>query len=575
MKWSRGIMLVLLGILLAIAPVVGGCGDEETATSTTAGSETATTGEETATTVEGSTPSATDGPSGDLVVVVDSLGNEVWAPDVGSTTDKTLMSPVYECLVGVNTEGEFIPRLAESWEVSADGLTWDFYLQQGIQWQEDYGELTAEDVKYTFDLIGSPGSLRDVPLRVGADEPVKSIDVVDAYHIRLVLNTPNPTLLTYLADHQCDIACKAYFEEVGHDAAMKKPVGTGPWKFVDYQPAGYIKFEAVPDHWRQTPAFASLTIKAIPELSARLAMLQTGEADISLIPPEKMAEVESAGLHIKLVPGSSGFSVALGGSHLASREKYDPTCPWAYNSDEPWDSDQNQRALKVRTALALAIDKDAMIATILNGLGSPTPLRDWPLGTDWTRPEWEPYPFDPERAKELLAEAGYPDGFDKKITVYAISGGGSSLHPSMSQAVATDWETNLGLEVEIVPIEWSVLRAKTSDRDTAWSAYVTGWTTFLEPWLDVTFCGDSRGAFVEGFEHLELDSLIDQVKASIDLEERKEAARELGDFLIDHIVEIGIATTPSVVACSSKVGEWSIRWLPDLPVMDFEYIAHP
>jgi ABC-type transport system substrate-binding protein len=305
-----------------------------------------------------------------------------------------------------------------------------------------------------------------------------------------------------------------------------------------------------------------------------MAMLENGQADIGEIPPDKVAEAEAASLHMKMAPGASAYCVVLGGNVLPSRATYDPTCPWVYNTTEPWDSTQNKRALLVRQALALAIDKNAICDVILRGLASQSPIPAWPLGTDWARSEWKPYPYDPIKAKELLNEAGYPNGFEKTITVYAISGGGSALHPKISEAIATDWQTNLGLKVQIVPIDWPTLRAKNAARDTAWSAYCTGWITFLEPWIDVSFGLYSTADFEEGYEDVKLDALLDACGHTADIEQRKQAALALGDYLYEHIVRIGIATGPSIAACSSKVGLWHLRYLPPQPLVEFEQIEH-
>jgi ABC-type transport system substrate-binding protein len=572
----KRILFLGLLIVLVLALLLPGCGSpKETATITSTSTVTSTT---TATETATATTTATTatGPYGDLVMAVDNIGNEVWAPDVGSSYDTVMIAPAFDLLVTVTGSDEpleYQPQLAKTWQISEDGLTWDFYLEEGVQFHDGWGEFTAEDVKYTFELISAPGSTRDIPLQVGEDQNVSSFEVVDTYHFRINMNNPLPLMLFYLSDCQCNIHCKKYYETVGHDVAMKNPIGTGPWQFIGYQPANYIEFEAVENHWRQTPAYKTLTLKAVPELSARLAMLQTGEANLCIIPPDRKGEMEAAGLKMVLVPGTSGYDVALGGSCLATRETYDPTCPWVYNSEEPWDSAFNQRAYLVRKALAYAVNKDAIISTILNNLADPSPLRDWPLNSSWSRSTWEPYPYDPEEAQTLLEEAGYPDGFSKTITFYAISGAGSALHPLVSQAVAMDWQA-IGLDVEIVPADWPVVRAKTVARDTAWCAYVTGWVVFLEPWLDISFSGNSKGNFVEGLEHPELDALIDAVESTSDVEARRQIALELGDWQYEHIYEIGIATGYTVIATASEIGAWTIRHAPPLLPYDFEFITH-
>jgi peptide/nickel transport system substrate-binding protein len=355
---------------------------------------------------------------------------------------------------------------------------------------------------------------------------------------------------------------------------MKHPLGTGPWEFVSYEAANYIEFKAVEDHWRQTPYFETLTIKSVPELSARLAMLETGQANIGLIPPDRAGEMEDAGFHIREIGGASVLKIELGGTVLPTRENYDPTCPWVYHQDEAWDSEWNVRAYKVRKALALAIDKQAIVDNMLYGAASETPVPDWPLDTNWARAdEWLPFPYDPATAEALLEEADYADGFSQPITMYAISGGGNALAPQVSEAVAMDWEA-IGLDVDIVPVDWPVVRAKTSDRDTAWCTYVTGWGVTAEPWLSVFYGSYTLSGFVEGFESLELDALLDNCFAIMDTEERRLASLEVGDYLYEHIVGIGIAVGTNFVAMGPDTGEWRLRYEPSNNLLDYENIQH-
>jgi peptide/nickel transport system substrate-binding protein len=566
---------VIFILLILLSSLFLSCGTPAaTPTTTTTPTTPATTTTPTTPTQTSTTPS---GPYGDLVVVRDSLGSEVWAPDVGGTVDSYNMSPVYETLTYMNYDDEpysYYPRLAERWTVSDDGLIWDFYIHQGIQWQGNYGEVTAADAKYSLELLGSPGSTNNLAAQfnLGTDGAVESYNIIDNYHLQVKLQKANALLLFYTSQPEASIVSKSYFEQVGHDYAMKHPVGTGPWKFVDYQPANYIKFEAVTNHWRKTPDFATLTLKSVPELSARMAMLESGQADIGSVPPDKVAEAEAAGLHIRELGGTTCFTTILGGTVLNSEPNYDPTCPWVYNQDEPWDSAYNQNVYLVRKALSLAVNKQAIIDKILNGAGTLTPLHDWPLGNNWASDAWVPFPYDPDEARALLAQAGYPDGFSKPITMYAVSGGGNPLDPQASEAVAMDWQA-IGLDVNIVPIEWSVLRAKTSDRDTAWCSYVTGWGVMAEPWLDIFYSYYSKSSFNDGFESLELDQLLDDTFAIMDTEQRRVASLKVGDFLYDHICDVGIAVGTNYAAMSAKTGTWRIKYLPVMP-MDFEYVTH-
>jgi peptide/nickel transport system substrate-binding protein len=515
-------------------------------------------------------------PQGNLIVLGPNLGNEVWAPDVGASQDQAILAITNETLVyrslGNQPAGGYYPRLAERWEISSDGLTWDFYLRKGIQWQGGYGEFTANDVKFSLELAGREGSVNSFAsvFRPGG-KTVGSYNVISPYHLQIKMNTPHALFLYYLSRYELSIVSEKYFKTVGHDVAMKNPIGTGPWKFVNYQPANYIKFEAVPNHWRQTPQFQTLTVAAVPELSAQLAMLKTGSADIAIIPAERITELESAGLHIKQMPGSGWVALDFGGQVLPSRPKYDPTCPWVSHQDEPASSDWNQRALKVRQALCLAVNKDAIVSKILYGAAMQSPILDWPLGTLWCNPDWKPYPYDPEKAKQLLTEAGYPNGFAKPITMYALNLATCPAAPKISLAVAMDWQA-IGLQVNLVPIDFAAIRTNWVNRDAAWRCEVFGFSKQPEGWPSQMVSQYSKGAFCVGHESLELDKLLEACSTTLDEVERQKAAIAVGDYIYYNYIHCGIAITNTVFAMSPKISDWPVCENSSI-ISDLEYVT--
>lgn len=514
-------------------------------------------------------------PGGELIILMPNLGNEVWAPDIGATQDQSILAMSNETLVYRSLDnqpaGEYYPRLAERWEMSSDGSIWDFYLRKGIQWQGGYGEFTANDVKFSLELVGREGSVNSfaAAFRPGG-ETVDSYNVISPYHLQIKMNTPHVLFLYYLSRAAWMVSEK-YYKAVGSDVAMKNPIGTGPWKFVDYQPGNYIKLEAVLNHWRQTPQFQTLTIKAVPELSAQLAMLKTGAADIAIVPGERIVELEATGLHIKPVPGSGWITLNFGGQVLPDRPKYDPTCPWVPHQDEPASSDWNQRALKVRQALCLAINKDAIVSMIYHGAAVQSPMLDWPLGTPWSSPDWKPYPYDPEKAKQLLTEAGYPDGFAKPITIHALTLATCPEAPKVALTVAMDWQA-IGLRVSLVPVDFAVVRPLWVNRDTAWTVQVFGFSKQPEGWPSQMISHYSKGAHAVCHESLELDKLLEVCSTTLDEAERQKAAIAVGDYIYYNYIHCGIAITSTVFAMSPKIGDWPM--VEDTNVIgDVEYIT--
>jgi peptide/nickel transport system substrate-binding protein len=515
-------------------------------------------------------------PTGDLVVLMPSLGSGVWGPNVGGGVDDDIKELCNELLVFKPMEDdppEYLPMLAERWEVSEDGLTWDWYLRKGVQFHDGWGEFTAEDVKFTYELVASPGSTSGIAenFRTGEEGNLVSLEVVDDYHVRLHLKSPDVKMLHNVSSGEGGMmVSKAYYDAVGADMAIQHPIGTGPWKFVEYKPAEYIKYEAGEDHWRVTPEFKNLYLREVPELSTRIAMLKTGDADIAEIPVDNVAELEAAGLHMKVLPGGGAGNLLLGGQVLPTREGYDPTVPWVTHQDEeeafaddeagwgklkPGGSDWNRRALMVRMAMTYAINRQAIIDGIFYGEGEPSVIGGgggWgAYGSVWARPEWEPYPYDPELARQLLIDAGYPNGFELTIVIHQ-----SDKQPRLqeiSEAIARDYEA-IGLTVERWMTEYIVQRPIWGARESAWQIKVDAYGPYPEPWMSTSYCLNTKNeAYNDGFESLEHDALMEAAENTIDYDERVQATLAHGDYYRDRYIHVPVVLTNRVWALSERV----------------------
>jgi len=276
--------------------------------------------------------------------------------------------------------------LAQSWEMSRDGLVYEFALRKGVRFHNG-DPLTAEDVKFSFDRYrgASAGLLR---------AKVAAVEIVDPHRVRFRLKQPWPDFMTFYgtpATGAAWIVPKKYVEKVGDEGFKKAPVGAGPYRFVSFKPGVELVLEAFDGYWRKKPAIKTLVFKVLPDDATRLAALKRGEVDVAYGLTGALAE------EVKRTPGltlkAAKIPVTL---WLVFADQTDPRSPW--------------HDRRVRLAANLAINRDAINSAGYLGLGRIS-ASFIPHSLEYY---WQPplYPYDPSRARALLAEAGYPNGFD-------------------------------------------------------------------------------------------------------------------------------------------------------------------
>src|SRR5256712_5425880 len=383
-------------------------------------------------------------PVGTLTVAVATFGNERWLPHLYVGAEDVVLKPMYENLLTRDPKtGDLAPMLAERWKVADGGRTWTFYLRKGVQFHDGRGELTAEDVRFTFATLAKDGSANSLAPEFRL---IKSREVETPYTLTVRFEKPfvafgnkvNQGLFASVAF----IQSKRHMESAKDDGAERHPVATGPWKFVKHVRGDRIVYEAVENHWRATPHFKRMVFLKVPEPSTRMAMLRAGSVDVIEIGGEYADELKKVGVRTIVMPNVSWVYIILGGQ-WPTKPTYDPKVPWALPDAE--------RARKVQLALNLAIDKHAIMQRVLGGLG--TVMGSWlmypndPWASDALK---KPYPYDPARAKALLTEAGYPSGFGLTMNLTAWPGRG--YLPDVGEAVATYWE-KVGIKVERRPVD--------------------------------------------------------------------------------------------------------------------------
>ena len=301
----------------------------------------------------------------------------------GQLTPFWILYAMHDALVKAMPGNLMSPSLAESWTVSADQRTYDFKLREGLKFHNG-DPFTAEDVKFSFHR--SKGKL--------LHSKVKDVTIVGPHRVRFVLHEPWPDFMSFygtIVSGAGWVVPKKYVEQVGDDGFKKHPIGLGPYKFVSHTPGVELVMEAFEGYWRKMPSVKRLVFKSVIESTTRLAMLKRGEVDVAYLLDAPQAQEVRKDPNLKLA-----FSGGIGVFFLDFLEQWDPKSPW--------------HDRRVRLAANYAIDRQALSEA--ETLGASKPAGNFVPPTFEFALPLEPYPYNPQRAKQLLAEAGYPNGFD-------------------------------------------------------------------------------------------------------------------------------------------------------------------
>ncbi|HEX5529940.1 MAG TPA: ABC transporter substrate-binding protein [Methylomirabilota bacterium] len=337
----------------------------------------------------GAAPAVAVPPDGTMAIGVHVTLVSRWL-DPGETealiTPFMVLYALHDALVKPMPGGLMTPSLAESWTASKDGLSYEFVIRKNARFHTG-DPVTAEDVKFTFERYkGSAAKL--------LKEKVKEIQVLAPNRVRFVLKEPWPDFMAFYGTSATGagwIVPKKYIEKVGEDGFKRAPVGAGPYKFVSFTPGIELTLEAFGDYWRKAPQVKRLVMRSIPDETTRAAAVKTGEVDVAYLFGGAVAE------DLKRSPGVRVVAPLLYGMYwLDFLDQWDPKSPW--------------HDRRVRQAASLAIDRNAINQAEMLGLGKAAgafvpPEFDFALKVD-------PPAYDPKRAKQLMVEAGYPNGFD-------------------------------------------------------------------------------------------------------------------------------------------------------------------
>jgi peptide/nickel transport system substrate-binding protein len=492
-----------------------------------------------------------DAPAGSITVLVSTLGGEKWFNATTNVPEVIALMPMFESLLYRDVDtGQIVTsegRIAQSWEVAPDASSYTFRLRDGVQFHDGWGPLTAEDVKFTIERAMSDGSQNGAVSYL--KETISRVETPDKLTVIIHLKKPSLALTNYLTEMipNLGVVSKKYYESVGEDGYNREPIGSGPYKFVSHTPGESITFEAVEDHWRVTPDIKTVKIMAVPDAAARLLLLKAGQADIAPVSYDQMTSVKDSGLEVLSLKNQSLVSVLLTGQYLEPGYSSEETPPWA-GSDAV-------SAYKVRRALSLAINRADIVEYILGGRGSaeqatafsfvPTNIGFDPAGTT--------DPYDPEKARQLLAEAGYSDPSDLSITIDLAEHSARPYAAKVLEAVGQMWQ-QLGINVNTQKSEWSAFVSENSARKTT-AAYGFAAPAYDDAAALLAFFSRSTDRSSWTGESEELDSLLNAALAAIEPDKVRATRRELWLHLYETIPAIPVVYADLLFAMNPKL-EW-------------------
>ena len=521
-------------------------------------------------------PAMSMGPQGALNVGFPDMVGRYGTHPVVTDSNSTGLSHLAagEALSYTDINNVDLPRLAKSWSISPDNLVWTFKLEEGVQFHRGYGEMTADDVIFSIEELAAedstdPGVTRYRRLWANPDGWVKS---PDPYTVQVHTGTFQFDMLLVLSFGK-GVFSKTQVEELGAEQATHEGALTGSWELAEQRP-GYWKFDAVEDHWRQTPHFAELVFWNMPEEATRVANFQVGKLDTMKFEFDSLETIKQVpGVKFMRVDGAAIEHAALMGQWYSDPELLASTCEAAWISCDPdINSAEWENARKLREALAISFDRQLIVDSFLGGEGRPTIQWGWELPNARANlePDIVPWPFDPERAKQLMVEAGYPDGFDITVTT-AIRGVPGEV--DACEYMASAWN-EIGINATIYQVPYpSLVEELTSFKYVGAECHGTSARAHPSQIWGATL-SSSRAPWW-GAWHPVLDEIIPKVSSEPDEAKRWALSNDVMRFNYENVLEFGTYSTNVIFPVGPRVEEWyeHLQGLYSWPTR-FEYAEH-
>jgi len=417
---------------------------------------------------------------------------------ISATNEFSLMKSVDPGLVARNAKGEYVPGLAESWK-QIDDLTWEFKLRGGLTFQ-DGSPVNAAAVKFNIDRLSTPEikGRAQFPTSVFLDH----VDAIDDVTVRFVTTRLAATMPLEL--YNLGMGSPKWFQEASPADVAKHPVGAGPFKFVEWQKDDHLTLEAWDGYWGPKASIKTVVFRVIPEVSSRIAELETGGIDIAdLIPPDQVNRVQSiATADVRSVQtGSRAYLV--------------------YRSDTAPFNDT-----RVRQALNYAVNWSVIKKSLLNDAGDR--LASIVVAPN-TSPDVKAYPYDVAKAKQLLADAGMPNGFSTSLTVPC---GRYVRDKDIAQAIAADL-SNVGVQADVQCVDSSAFIKKLFTDKDPYPLYYLALSSAFDAQSDLTNLSPSFPLNPSKWTNDQFLTLYNQLVTTRDAAQRKDLSGQLQQVVHD------------------------------------------
>jgi peptide/nickel transport system substrate-binding protein len=452
------------------------------------------------------------------------------AETAGLITPFMFLYALHDALVKPLPGKNMTPSLAESWTVSADGLVYEFVLRKGTKFHN--GEpVTADDVKFSFERY------RGISSKALKDR-VAAVEVVDPGRVRFRLKQPWPDFMAFYgtpATGAAWIVPRKHVEKVGEDGFKKAPIGAGPYRFVSVTPGVELVLEAFEGYWRKTPSVKRVVFKGVPDASTRLAMLKRGEVDIAYALAGELGE------EVQRTPGLTLRPTPFVATHwLVFADQWDASSPW--------------RDRRVRLAATHAVDRQAVNQAVTLGFSKITGSII-PTSFDFF---WQPplIPHDVTRAKQLLAEAGYPNGFDAG-DLWCDASAATYAEPLLNYLLA------VGIKTRLRPLERAgFLKAyqekKLKNVIYGLSGIFGNAATRMEPFVV------STGGFAYG-GYPDIDGLFREQASELDPRKREATLQRIQQLIHDKVMVLPIWQLALLQGIGPRVAESGLGLIADYP----------
>jgi len=422
------------------------------------------------------------------------------------------------------------PALAESWDISSDGLTYTFHLKKGIKFADGTAVTPA-------DWIWSLERARDTAESPWASyaEPIKNITAPDNDTLVIELKELYAPFISMLGIHNFAVQSKAKFDKVGADAYFKQPLGTGPYYFTEWSIHEHYKLEKNPYYHGSAPTVDVLLFTVVPDDNTRIMQLQAGDIDVCLSPPtNRIAELQA----------DSNIIVQMTDSTEQRYLNFNVTKPILNN-------------VKVRQALRMATNKDEIIKMALFGYGEATYVVYPRVIGQFFNTAIVDEGFNPDRAKALLAEAGYPNGFSLSFSF----ANGNALYQSIGALLKEQW-AKIGVNLNVISMESATISQQYRALNHSiiimrWSEDTndpTGLTDFIAVY-------DQAHGFHTGFRNARLTELAAAASATVDSDKRAAAYKEIQQILFDEAPLFPLYQTPYFVVTRKNVSGFTLNSL--------------